>query len=212
MQHEFLPSTGLMFTASEMLELAEPQTSRPLISFVAASPAKILAMQEEAKDSAARDQDCGTNTPESFANYDQDTCLWRTFQLSLHEGLTPFLGRWPRSGTMRNGTVYRLPTLAPRISGIGSLLWRTPTVEDAQDRDFARNNRGEPKLSAQARHGRDARWPTPTVSTGGPERNKAAGNGSGTGIKLSTAVGGQLSPMWVEWLMGFPLGWTDLED
>ena len=21
---------------------------------------------------------------------------------------------------------------------------------------------------------------------------------------------GQLSPMWVEWLMGFPIGWTDL--
>jgi hypothetical protein len=25
-------------------------------------------------------------------------------------------------------------------------------------------------------------------------------------------VGGRLNPMWVEWLMGFPLGWTDLED
>jgi hypothetical protein len=26
---------------------------------------------------------------------------------------------------------------------------------------------------------------------------------------LSEAVGGQLNPTWVEWLMGFPLGWTD---
>ncbi len=25
-------------------------------------------------------------------------------------------------------------------------------------------------------------------------------------------VSGQLNPTWVEWLMGFPLGWTDLED
>jgi len=24
--------------------------------------------------------------------------------------------------------------------------------------------------------------------------------------------GGKLNPTWVEWLMGFPLGWTDLED
>lgn len=24
--------------------------------------------------------------------------------------------------------------------------------------------------------------------------------------------GGKLNPMWVEWLMGFPIGWTDLED
>ena len=23
---------------------------------------------------------------------------------------------------------------------------------------------------------------------------------------------GTLNPMWVEWLMGFPIGWTDLED
>jgi hypothetical protein len=23
-------------------------------------------------------------------------------------------------------------------------------------------------------------------------------------------IGGQLNPNWVEWLMGFPIGWTDL--
>ncbi len=28
---------------------------------------------------------------------------------------------------------------------------------------------------------------------------------------LGEKVGGQLNPTWVEWLMGFPLGWTDLE-
>ena len=28
--------------------------------------------------------------------------------------------------------------------------------------------------------------------------------------QLQTTVGGQLNPTWVEWLMGFPLGWTDL--
>jgi hypothetical protein len=26
-----------------------------------------------------------------------------------------------------------------------------------------------------------------------------------------TGCNGQLNPTWVEWLMGFPLGWTDLE-
>lgn len=24
-------------------------------------------------------------------------------------------------------------------------------------------------------------------------------------------VGGKLNPTWVEWLMGFPLGWTDVD-
>ena len=28
---------------------------------------------------------------------------------------------------------------------------------------------------------------------------------------LATYAGGQLNPTWVEWLMGLPLGWTDLE-
>ena len=29
-------------------------------------------------------------------------------------------------------------------------------------------------------------------------------------FQLQTYVGGQLNPTWVEWLMGFPIGWTDL--
>jgi hypothetical protein len=28
---------------------------------------------------------------------------------------------------------------------------------------------------------------------------------------LATQDGGQLNQMWVEWLMGWPIGWTDLK-
>jgi hypothetical protein len=28
---------------------------------------------------------------------------------------------------------------------------------------------------------------------------------------LSEQIGGSLNPLWVEWLMGWPLGWTDLK-
>jgi len=28
---------------------------------------------------------------------------------------------------------------------------------------------------------------------------------------LATHAGGKLNPMWVEWLMGWPLAWTDLK-
>ncbi len=31
-------------------------------------------------------------------------------------------------------------------------------------------------------------------------------------VGLADQVGGQLNPTWVEWLMGYPLGWTDLKD
>jgi hypothetical protein len=29
-------------------------------------------------------------------------------------------------------------------------------------------------------------------------------------FQLQTYIGGQLNPDWVEWLMGFPIGWTSL--
>ena len=29
-------------------------------------------------------------------------------------------------------------------------------------------------------------------------------------LKMGAGNGGQLNPTWVEWLMGFPPGWTDL--
>lgn len=32
----------------------------------------------------------------------------------------------------------------------------------------------------------------------------------GRANNLNDQMGGQLNPMWVEWLMGFPIGWTDL--
>ena len=32
------------------------------------------------------------------------------------------------------------------------------------------------------------------------------------GPSLAEVSGGSLNPTWVEWLMGFPVGWTDLED
>ena len=31
------------------------------------------------------------------------------------------------------------------------------------------------------------------------------------GKPLPRVVGGQLNPDWVEWLMGWPIGWTDLK-
>jgi hypothetical protein len=29
--------------------------------------------------------------------------------------------------------------------------------------------------------------------------------------QMGAGNGGKLNPMWVEWLMGWPLGWTDLK-
>jgi hypothetical protein len=51
-------------------------------------------------------------------------------------------------------------------------------------------------------------WPTPTKSDGegGP-----GSSGRDGGENLRTAAGGALNPEFVEWLMGFPLGWTEVD-
>tara|TARA_R110000824_G_C14789383_1_gene633044 strand:+ start:215 stop:502 length:288 start_codon:yes stop_codon:yes gene_type:complete len=53
-------------------------------------------------------------------------------------------------------------------------------------------------------------WPKPTTQD-------AANNGGKSqyernSLPLNAAVGGSLNPEWVEWLMGYPIGWTDLKD
>ena len=62
-------------------------------------------------------------------------------------------------------------------------------------------------------------WPTPlTVGIYGgsssPKRlmklQKAGIISPAEYMELSKRNGGQVNPVWVEWLMGFPIGWTDL--
>ncbi len=64
------------------------------------------------------------------------------------------------------------------------------------------------------------RWPTPSVDTSGGGHTGLAG-GQGNRLKLYEMLGYEagklmasqsLNPYWVEWLMGLPLGWTELPD
>jgi DNA (cytosine-5)-methyltransferase 1 len=83
------------------------------------------------------------------------------------------------------------------------------------------------------------RWPTPTVCGNYSRKgaSPASGDGPATAVlkcatptardwksgkasqatmernsrPLSEQIGGSLNPTWVEWLMGWPLGWTDLK-
>ena len=50
-------------------------------------------------------------------------------------------------------------------------------------------------------------WPTPLASETGWRRTRFAQGG----CSLSFALGGYPNPVWVEWLSGFPLKWTELD-
>ena len=62
-------------------------------------------------------------------------------------------------------------------------------------------------------------WPTPAArdyKEANSDKHLAKDRGHHdqlpNAVKLAGATGGQLSPIFVEWLMGFPSGWTDCED
>jgi DNA (cytosine-5)-methyltransferase 1 len=57
-------------------------------------------------------------------------------------------------------------------------------------------------------------WRTPSASVVDPKSTVTKLTGrkpSDQQVGLADQVGGQLNPNWVEWLMGWPTGWTDLK-
>ena len=160
----------------------------------------------------------GPCSPIAFAWYDPDTHSWKTSQATLVSGSDQFSQTWPRSGMTLNGTAYQLPPSAPRTSATayslslhGEALWPTPTTRD-RGKD-APNRKGGKSLGMAVRL-----WPTPVTSdwknSGFPPAAMNRDNLPAALMKRNGAKAGDghLNPNWVEWLMGFPVGWTDLED
>lgn len=87
--------------------------------------------------------------------------------------------------------------------------WATPRVEDGQ---CAGGHRGKSDtLYSQIVKSPDGGTPTRQTWTT-PTKATAKGSTAGHGTRdLRPEVGGQLNPEWVEWLMGWPIGWTALQ-
>jgi hypothetical protein len=87
-------------------------------------------------------------------------------------------------------------------------LLPTPTAQTYgtnQGGAMGRTGKARPSLETMARRGMF--WATPTVKGDYNRAGLSAASGDG----LATQVGGALNPTWVEWLMGFPEGWTALD-
>ena len=135
--------------------------------------------------------DSGQSAPVYLGTFDPDTPSLKTSQTCLLEtgeiGLSEFSGTFPRSGTMLNGTVYQLPRLAPTTTEIGSGLWRTPASANGSQGPKSKEFYEHCKKTGQS-----------TITLVDEVRHHSQGSGA-------------LNPTWVEWLMGFPLGHTDLD-
>lgn len=223
---------GMMFVPS-----TDTPGAALLTWFQAGFPAKTSVLPGRETGLTATALDFGRKWRESSVKYDPASRSWKTHQCSLLGDWEPYSETWPRSGTMRNGECWERQTLERRTKETGSgllptplasntkahhmrgadkgkkreprsyLTWATPTVCGNYNRKGASKNSGDGLATMVAK------WPTPTVndsknSTLPPSQIKHD-NIPGALLRSGHPSGGQLNPTWVEWLMGWPLGWTD---
>jgi hypothetical protein len=185
-----------------------------LTLYLAGFRAKTSAVPEEVQGLTEIEADYGENLQGLLARYDPDTHSLKTAQCSLFADLiesSVILHRW---GILQNGALYPHP-----ISGLGTNdkeygLWPTPTASQRGDCPSERARRS-PCLASMVK------YPTPQASD-----NRDRGNMQDESIKRRIAIEkqiglsafvkeqagpGSLSPDWTEWLMGWPIGWTDLK-
>ena len=195
--------------------LTESLGEELLTLYLGAFPARTSASQEGELGLTENPRQCGITWRGWLAKFDQDSYSWKTAQCSFIEESGECLETFPASGMTANGLLWELRMLAHRISATASGLWRTPDTGGGGTSGLLKqgqNHRenGQPiqiRLVDQVNNPR--LWPTPVQrmykDSGSPaeyERNE---------IPLAAQVGGPLNPMWVEWLMGWPEGWTDLK-
>jgi hypothetical protein len=160
-----------------------------LTLYLAAFHAKTSLRQAEALELTENEAVCGEKWRASFTKYDQDSSLWKTHQCSLLGDLDEFSETWPQWGLMRDGECWEQKTLEQAIRG--------------------------------TEFGLSAKFPTPdtTMANRGTSPNWKPKRPSGAQAQYSlnqalsdlTGLTGKPNPIFVEWLMGFPILWTDLK-
>ena len=102
--------------------------------------------------------------------------------------------------------------LSETVQAVQRGMWPTPTAVEWKGRGPNSKQQG---LAEQAKM-----WPTPRSSEHkdcGPVGSKSHTHMLDrkylcAATKESDRPTGKLNPQWVEWLMGYPIGWTDLKD
>ena len=180
-----------------------------LMWFLAASRARTSALPAKVQALTEPAAECGDIWRGSLARFDPDTFSWKTAQPSLLEDLGESSVTWPRSGMTAGGQCWELPMLGRRIKGIDSGLWPTITVCGNYNRKGASATSGDGLATAVAKR----MWPTPNAGNEkwGGTMQEWGGSQNWVRKEMPELASGALNPTWVEWLMGWPLGWTDLK-
>ena len=182
MDHSRFSRFGLTSTL-----LTEDHGEALLTSFQADFLARTSAQREAEKASTASDPAYGRRWAESSVKYDPSLCEWRTHRCLWDEVLPWSSVTLPQWGLMLDGVVYRLKTSEHPTNGIapgwsGETL---PTPSVAMAKGSSENALTRVNGKSRLRNRLDY-W---------VERDGKAG---------------RLNPEFIEWVMGWPIGWTDV--
>lgn len=224
------------FQSGTMCEPSTATNGTALLTwFRAASHAKTSALPEKEPELTEPNLAFGSKWRELSTRFDLDLCLWKTHQSLFIEALPESSVILPRWGLMRDGVLWGRTTPAHLTSVIESGFVPTPQARDHKGSSgnskkgttcdlptWVRQNGLVPTLTVNGNNNRRgasknsgdglATWvrrhATPTASDA-TRGGKITDNM--TGQSLRQQIGGPLNPTWLEWLMGFPSGWTELD-
>ncbi|EJM93090.1 hypothetical protein PMI34_01895 [Pseudomonas sp. GM74] len=203
MAHSRLSQFGLTYAV-----LTEDDGEALLTWFLADSHAKTSLRPETAPALTDHVLDSGEKWHELSAKYDLHSSTWKTHLCLWEEDLPWSSVNLPKWGMTRSGALFQHPTLERPTSGTELGSWPMPT------RSYGAVADGDQERSTAVTR----TWPTPVASMAKGSSKAALTRKSGadrSNDRLDHAVmasdGGQLNPEWVEWLMGWPIGWTELK-
>jgi hypothetical protein len=130
---------------------------------------------------------------------EEESLLWPT-PVANDDNKTPEAHLAMKS-RMKGGPRKKITSLNVMVKAVERGMWPTPTKSDGPGGPGCSGRSGGENLRTAVQ-----RLPTPAA------RDYRSPNKNGNmADQLPNVIGGQLNPTWVEWLMGFPPGWTDLE-
>lgn len=154
----------------------------PLTSSAVDFRAKTLAMREPGRALMARAAGFGQKSAGWLASLDRDSSSWKTSQLCLTE-----------SGGLGLAEFSEIwPRSGMMRSGIAYRL---------------------PPLAPLTKGIGSGSWPTPrkTMKRGWMAYLRANARGNLEEVLGALGDRGPINPTWVEWLMGFPIGWSEIK-
>jgi hypothetical protein len=145
--------------------------------------------------------------------------LWELPMLAHHTKGTEFGYSLPTPTTNpeapnKNANTKGPKSLAEVANGQWNHLFPTPNVWDGKrgpmSKELMETGKHQVSLVTYIKHN-PTKWGTPKAQD---SRHALTDRGKGNlGEQVSGQHnGGKLNPLWVEWLMGYPIGWTDLSD